>query len=639
MKFLKYLFVAILCTLYFVLSTKSARADSAFAVDANVTYNVDGSGQTFVTHDITLTNLYSTLYATTYTLSLENINASSVTAHDDSGHTIPLDIQSNGSNQDIKLSFQNAVVGKDSVRHFSVSYKNGTFAVKTGEVWEISIPRISDQASFRNYQVNLVVPTSLGQEAYISPQPFSSTQSDSVNTYIFSKDQVSSAGVTAGFGQFQVFSFNLSYHLENPLPVNSQTEIAIPPDTAYQKVYYTKIEPKPSDVRIDEDGNWLAVYNLSPRERLDINTVGAVQIFASNRQFPKPSETVLNNNLAPTPYWQSNNSKITELAKNLKTPSAIYDYVVKSLKYDFTRVQPNSKRLGAVAALDSPTQAICTEFTDLFIAIARAAGIPTREINGYAYTENAQLQPISLVADVLHAWPEYYDQEKGAWIPVDPTWGSTSGVDYFNKLDLRHFAFVAHGGNQIDRSAYCKNVSESDSVLCPYPAGNYKYGPNPQKDVYVSFGNLPANRNSTPQVSISVMRNIPFLSTIYSVNVYNPGPSSIDVFYPTVYFDDKEHSRDFVQILPPYASYTTQITVPFSLLGKDTPDIIKVIANGSQAQISTNKSQIVINSLLTIFAVFVILMMLILLKLKRLKFNWITATIVKIYANSSKKRA
>jgi len=85
--------------------------------------------------------------------------------------------------------------------------------------------------------------------------------------------------VTAGFGQFQVFSFNLSYHLENPLSLNSQTEIALPPDTAFQKVYFSKIEPKPNDVKIDQDGNWLAVYKLTPRQRIDINAVGSVQVF------------------------------------------------------------------------------------------------------------------------------------------------------------------------------------------------------------------------------------------------------------------------------------------------------------------------------------------------------------------------
>jgi hypothetical protein len=129
--------------------------------------------------------------------------------------------------------------------------------------------------------------------------------------------------------------------------------------------------------------------------------------------------------------------------------------------------------MGATQALANPNQAICMEFTDLFIALARAASIPAREINGFAYTTDARLRPLSLMADVLHAWPEYYDVQKQAWIPVDPTWEKTTGgVDYFSKTDLNHFAFVIHG----EHSQY------------PYPAGSYKLEDSLGRDVQVGFG-------------------------------------------------------------------------------------------------------------------------------------------------------
>jgi transglutaminase-like putative cysteine protease len=613
----------ILLPFTFFLFPSAARADDAFAVDANVTYKVDDSGQTQVTQNISLQNLYSTLYATTYTLSLENINAQNITATGDDRKNINVDTQQNGSQLDIKLEFPDAVVGKGSTRHFTISYTDGSFATKTGEVWEISIPRLSDQSDFRSYQVNLVVPDSFGQQAYISPQPGTSSDSGGFKSYTFPENSMNETGVTAGFGQFQVFSFNLSYHLENPLEINSQTEIAIPPDTAFQKVYFSKIDPKPDNIQIDEDGNWLAVYKLTPRERIDVNVIGSVQIFASYRPFPQPSDLVLNDDLQSTEYWQSDNNQIKALAATLKTPEAIYDYVSTNLKYDTARVQPNVQRMGAINALNNPTQAICMEFTDLFIAIARAAGIPAREINGYAYTDNPSLQPLSLVNDVLHAWPEFYDAGKGAWIPVDPTWGATSGEDYFNKLDLRHFAFVIHG--------------KSDTE--PYPPGSYKLGTNPQKDVYVSFGTLPQNQNSIPQISVVTERNVPFFDTIYQAKVYNPGPASLNVFYPTVYFDNVEHSRDFVQILPPYASYDFRITVPFSLLGKNTPDDIKIVVNESQLNIPTNKSQVVVNSLLVLFMVFIIIVLLIMIRLKKLNLNKITGTITRLYAKITRKSA
>lgn len=592
------------------------RAQEQFNVNAVVGYKVQDTGKTLVTHDITLENLFSNLYATTYTLSFENIETKNIKAVDEKGKEIPSVFQKNGDKAELKLTFPDAIVGKGAKRHFLISYENSNFAVKTGEVWEVSIPRLSNPGAFNSYSVNLNIPTSFGLEAYISPKPQSSSQSDSGKNYVFSKEDIVQTGITAGFGQFQVFSFNLSYHLENPLAISSQTQVALPPDTAFQKVYLQKIEPKPETVLIDKDGNWLANYKLGPRQRIDVMVNGAVQIFASYRKFPSPSQQVLSDNLKETEYWQVNDPQIKALAAQLKTPQAIYDYVSKNLKYDTARVQPNVQRMGAVRALENPTQAICMEFTDLFIAIARAAGIPAREINGYAYTENPQLQPLGLVADVLHSWPEYFDSETHTWIPVDPTWGSTTGgVDFFSKLDLRHFAFVVHG----------------ESSVQPYPPGSYKLGPNPQKDVFVSFGKLPDNRISTPELSLTGRRNLPFMASVYTVSVKNPGPEALYSIYPTVYFDKIEHSRDFLPVLTPYSNYLMEIKVPFSLLGKDTPDTIKVNIEGKEIEIPTNKNQVVVNSLISIFIVFAILIVLVLIRLRKITFVRLTATIQGIY--------
>ena len=202
------------------------------------------------------------------------------------------------------------------------------------------------------------------------------------------------------------------------------------------------MNPAPENVTKDKDGNWLATYLLRPRSstRVEVRGKAAVSLF------PKPealSDESRAEYLKEKPYWQVSDSRIQKLAKDLKTPKAIYDYVVKSLTYDFERVKKQQARLGAVATLQNPTSAVCLEFTDLFIAITRAAGIPAREVEGFAFTDNQKQRPLSLVQDILHAWPEYYDDTRQMWIMVDPTWGnSTGGVDYFDVLDFDHFAFV-----------------------------------------------------------------------------------------------------------------------------------------------------------------------------------------------------
>jgi hypothetical protein len=615
----------LLCTLCSALFLPAkAFAQNEFSVDSTVTYAVADSGKTIVTHEITLENNFSTLYATTYTLSLENIQADNIKAYYSTKQLLTTDIEKVGNKTDIKATFPDAVVGRGAKRHFFISYENSTFALRTGEVWEVSIPRLGDQNTFRNYKILLKVPDSFGLEAYISPKPSSSSDIDGFKNYTFTKDDILQAGITAGFGQFQVFSFNLTYHLENPSDfcTGNICSIALPPDTAFQKVYLQKVDPKPTAVAVSKDGNWIAAYNLSPKQRIDVKVSGSVQIFASYRPFPKTTDQILNDNLKGTNYWQIDNLQIKTLARELKTPKAIYDYVSTNLKYDFNRVQPNIPRMGAVNALQNPAHATCMEFTDLFITLARAAGIPAREVNGYSYTENPQLQPLSLVADVLHAWPEYYDKDKGSWIPVDPTWASTSGgIDYFNKLDLRHFTFVIHG----------------ESAVTPYPPGSYKLASNPQKDVFVSFGKLPENRITTPVISITPVRLLPFLDSIYNIKIANPGPAALYSTYPVIYFDGREKSRDFIDILPPYAVYDTQINVPFSLFGKGTPSVIEVRADGAKAAVTTNKTQIIINSLLVASVLLILIVLAVLIRLRKIKFDRLSATIHAIYAKFTRR--
>ena len=60
----------------------------------------------------------------------------------------------------------------------------------------------------------------------------------------------------------------------------------------------------------------------------------------------------------------------------------------------------------------------CNEHTALYVAMARAVGIPARIAVGLVYVQGAQ------GAFYYHAWPEVYIVEgngRGLWLPVDPT--------------------------------------------------------------------------------------------------------------------------------------------------------------------------------------------------------------------------
>ncbi|MBL7036575.1 transglutaminase domain-containing protein [Candidatus Microgenomates bacterium] len=603
-------FFLFFCTFLFLFSglTSGVSADGEFNTDFDVTYTVSETGVTTVSNQVTLTNIFSNLYASSYSIVLDSMAPSNIRSFDGNGAVYNVKTTVDGTKTTISVSFPDNLVGKDKSRTFWVNYDEPSFAVRTGEVWEVSIPRLSESSSFSSYFVTLSVPSSFGQEAYLSPRPRQRSTNGGMQEFKFNIEDVASTGIVAGFGQFQVFSFTLYYHLENPLTRTATTEVALPPDTAFQRMYYHNLNPKPKSIHVDTDGNWIATYEMKARERIDVVAKGSVQIFSTLRNFPKPTIETLNKNLQSTPYWQSSDPTIMSLATRLKTPKAIYDYVTNTFTYDYSRVRPNVERLGAISALEQPSIAICMEYTDSFIALARAAGIPAREINGYAYTENPEIQPLSLVNDVLHAWPEYYDSTRGAWIPIDPTWGSTTGgVDYFNKLDLRHFTFVIHG--------------EQDSQ--PYSPGSYKLGTNPQKDVFVSFGSLPEERNSKPTVTAQVGGWIPFLPNKLKLKIDNPGPVALYSVTPTILFDQSAtESKLFIESLLPFQTYEISLDIPFSFLGTNTPEKVTVLVEGESVTVPTNKNQVVIYNLLFIFFSTILVLLTFLFRLKKWKVNF-----------------
>jgi len=483
----KFLFFFLIIFGNFIFPIK-AFAVSNFSADYNVFYNVLPSTSTHVNIDGSLTNLTGQYYASSYKIQLGFKDITNLRASDVGGTITPTVIK-NIRGSSIELVFNNKVAGEGKKLTFNLSFDTSEVAQAQGEVWEINIPGLSTQNDFKSFNVYVTVPTFLGKPAYIKP---SIQTAFTGNRLTFNKDDLGTSGISVAFGSSQIYDFNLKYHLENKNLFPVRTEIALPPSTNYQDVAIDYIFPRPTNVTLDKDGNWLAEYLLMPSQTSAITVRGVAKLFLNPKQEPI-SASAFNEFLKQQKYWESSNDRIKDIARKLKTPREIYAYVVDNLKYDFSRVTAKKPRLGALNVLDDPTSAVCLEFTDLFIALSRAAGIPAREIDGYAFTKNTNERPLSLVEDILHAWPEYYDTEKKTWIMVDPTWGNTTGgVNYFNAIDFDHFAFVLKGYS----SSY------------PVPAGGYKLaGSKEGKDVLVSLGKK-FDQTKTLKISFDIPNGI-----------------------------------------------------------------------------------------------------------------------------------
>ena len=487
-----------------------AQTEENFIINYDIRYDVQDSGETFVSQNTTITSLKNDVVPTTYSFKTKYLDIYEIVAQTN-GKKTEARKETPGKNETvITVPFSTYSIGEGKQNVVSMTYKTKGIASRIGDVWNIYVQGIDTPETTTVYNIVLSVPTSMGPKIFVSPAPTTEKFENGKNTYYFTKESFSSKGVTAAFGKYQSLNFRIKYQLENNRILGAVYEVALPPDIQnIQQVRYASIDPKPRKIRLDKDGNALALFWVGPKKRLEVTLTGSAKILGRqiNPEFggkltdlPKD---LIREYTKKQKYWETDNDEIKNFASSLFDPELnvsqnakrIYDYITSNLTYD--RAAANQSlvtRKGAVAALTQRGSFTCMEFTDLFVAAARTMGIPAREINGYAFTNDNIEKPISISlkgGDTLHAWAEFYDPFYG-WVQIDPTWGTTSGTDYFTKLDTNHFAFVIKGKS----SEY------------PYPAGAYSFSDN-EKLVDVDFSGA---SNSDEEFN-------PVLSAVKTINL------------------------------------------------------------------------------------------------------------------------
>ncbi|MEO6509203.1 MAG: hypothetical protein ABIO02_04570, partial [Patescibacteria group bacterium] len=214
-------------------------------------------------------------------------------------------------------------------------YQENLFKI-TGNVWEVILPTIQLQDK-SEYDITLHIPENSKKRLSISkPKP----STNDGNTITWHNPDVKTIYTT--FGAQQYYDLNLKYHLQNDDLRRVYTEIAFPPDSLYQKIYIDQIDPKPAEISIDEDGNFIGKYYLNPKESKDIVFKGTAELYSLPRADVKIYQSKKINEqksylLSTNKYWSlDNNSKYT-------TPEEIFSYVATALKYDIEHVNDDKK--------------------------------------------------------------------------------------------------------------------------------------------------------------------------------------------------------------------------------------------------------------------------------------------------------
>lgn len=434
-----------------------AHADESFQTDYSVDYYLGNEGATIATSvklTTTITNKEDNVYLDKYSIAFpKSFEMNNIKATSDNG-SVDATIDTGSQNTTVLMKIKDAAIGVGKTTRLYLSFDQANLFQVNGNVWEVLLPTMQKaQADGGSYTIRVHLPPNDKRLSIAKPKP------DTISTDTITWVNPEAKTIIAVFGDRQVYNLKLRYHIQNDRLVPVVTDIAFPPNTTYQQITTSQIAPEPESVSLDTDGNYLGRYHLNPHEQKTILFEGQALVYAKplDDQIERDRVTVQaqrSYSTKSTHYW---NATVTK--GEFASPKDVYDNLVSRFQYNYDRVSdPNAKRLGAATALSNPTNAVCAEFTDSFVSLTRSLGIPSRELNGFGFSQDERLRPQSLDGDVLHAWPEYWDDTANMWKQVDPTWENTSGIDYFDSFDLNHIVFAIH--------------SKEDDY--PVPAGMYK---------------------------------------------------------------------------------------------------------------------------------------------------------------------
>lgn len=579
---IKTLILFIICLFLFTQATIHAQSGvENFAINLHSTYLVTANGKTIVEQKFTIKNKNPELFVSKYGIVVSSTNLENIEVTHN-GKKLESLVNKQKGQTSIGVTFEDKVVGEGKTNELMISYTDRDIALISGKILEINIPELAEHDQYQEYRLELRVPSIFDTPSRISPENFSLKQEGDYNVITY--NDLKNQSVSAIFGNKQVFELKLNYYLDNPTSQNALTQITLPPETPYQKVHYFNLDPMPKDIKEDLDGNFIATYEIPANNSFNVELLAQILLTLAADPLV-PFSPVLAEHISEQRFWELNNAPIIEIAKTLQSPKNISDFVVEKLNYTDKPLEQSLDRLGALGAIkeENKNDATCQEFTDLFVTLARQKNIPARRVVGIAYSNNKELRPNNLSGDVLHTWPEYYDQEQQSWLRIDPTWeDTTGGIDYFNNFDLNHVALAING------------LSSS----LPYPAGSYSGEENERgKKIYLDFSKEEFTQTN-PSFEVNLVDK-----KIYGISV--PGSYELQILNQTGvvwYFGDINISRENVKIvinqdqkidkILPFAKIVLPITVYNNDGNIQYKTKIKVLTVLKEGQITDNEFEV-----------------------------------------------
>lgn len=234
--------------------------------------------------------------------------------------------------------------------------------------------------------------------------------------------------------------------------------LAVPQNLPFQTILDSlTFNPQPTDLLIDRWGQKVAHYNFKkvpPKEFITVSMKVTAELYktrffifpentGSTEEIPKEIKELY---LVDDTKYRITDSIISETARKVAGNETncywiarkIFNYLIENMHYELVggwNVAPTVLKRGSGS---------CSEYSFVYIALCRAAGLPARYAGSVAIRGDD-----ASTDDVFHRWVEVYLPNYG-WIPIDPSGGDqdlpSGQAGAFGYLNNKYLITTIGGG-------------------------------------------------------------------------------------------------------------------------------------------------------------------------------------------------
>lgn len=442
MKFFRLVFTTIfLIILCFSKLIVTVQAEVDASSEYNINVRVGENGLVTVEYVITLVNRSSEFYVRDYSLVFDYKNINNIVVYED-GKTADYRSESIEDTFRVTVPLSRQLLHNGDSTNLTVQFETSELFIHDGTLWRLSIPPIRTEEALERASFTVILPEAFGTVSYKHYKHKTIEHKDGYNIITYSQKDAPE-GLLLTLGDKQQFEFGYTVYVKNDSSVAKKYNLYLPPETTEQQVAFLSAEPTPDNTYVDIQGNVIAEYHLDPRESFDLKINGYTSLIQ------KPNEAEVSDTsfyLGDTPYWDWTSDVIKKTIETItrddytqyENARFLHEYLVSQYVYS-SDASERSKASDLLSKKEEDNKISCQSFSDLYSAMLRGTGIPSRQVVGYSPSIGS---PTS-----LHYWTEFYDTQKTRWVPVDTCLEDVYGFSEFDNLDLNRIILAYRGAS------------------------------------------------------------------------------------------------------------------------------------------------------------------------------------------------